>query len=66
MTPAHFKAIRHAASLTQSGLAALLHVQDIRTIRRYEHGERNVSGPVSLLMRMIERDGVDAVRELGG
>jgi DNA-binding transcriptional regulator YiaG len=53
MTPATFKAIRKQAGLTQSGLAALLRISDSRAIRRWETGEREISGPVSLLMEMI-------------
>jgi DNA-binding transcriptional regulator YiaG len=54
MTPSTFKSIRERAGLTQSGLAALLRVEDLRTIRRYEAGERAISGPVSLLMEMLD------------
>ena len=54
MTPATFKAIRQRAGLTQSGLAAVLRIGDIRTIRRWEAGEREISGPVTLLMEMID------------
>jgi DNA-binding transcriptional regulator YiaG len=54
MTPATFKAIRERASLTQAGLASRLRLSDDRTIRRYEEGSRKVSGPVSLLMEMID------------
>ncbi len=54
MTPDTFKAIRKRAGLTQSGLAAILRIEDTRTIRRYETGDRKVSGPVSLLMEMLD------------
>jgi len=54
MTPATFKAIRQRAGLTQSGLAAMLRIADIRTIRRWETGEREISGPVSILMEMLD------------
>lgn len=54
MTPATFKAIRQRAGFTQSGLAAVLRISDIRTIRKWEAGERAVSGPVSLLMEMLD------------
>lgn len=54
MAPATFEAIRKRAGLTQSGLAARLRVGDLRTIRRYEAGEREVSGPVSLLMDLLD------------
>jgi DNA-binding transcriptional regulator YiaG len=58
MTPAQFKAIRHKLGLTQSGLAARLRVEDIRSIRRYETGERSISGPVSLLMELMDEGSI--------
>lgn len=54
MTPATFKAIRQRLGLSQAGLAAVLRIEDVRTIRRYEMGERSVSGPVSLLMELLD------------
>ena len=54
MTPATFKAIRQRAGLTQSGLAGMLRIADIRTIRRWETGEREISGPVSILMELLD------------
>ena len=54
MTPATFKAIRERAGLTQDQLAKLLRISDGRTIRRYEDGSREVSGPVSILMELID------------
>jgi DNA-binding transcriptional regulator YiaG len=54
MTPATFKAIRKRAGLTQAGLASRLRLSDSRTIRRYEEGSREVSGPVSFLMELID------------
>ncbi len=54
MTPNEFKAIRQRAGLTQSGLAARLRISDIRTIRKWEAGEREISGPVSLLMEFLD------------
>ncbi len=54
MTPTTFKAIRQRAGLTQSGLAAMLRIADIRTIRRWETGEREISGPVSILMELLD------------
>ena len=55
MTPATFKAIRQRAGLTQSGLAAALRISDGRAIRRWETGEREISGPVTLLMELIDQ-----------
>jgi DNA-binding transcriptional regulator YiaG len=54
VTPATFKAIRQRAGLTQSGLAAVLRIGDLRTIRRWEAGEREISGPVTILMEMLD------------
>lgn len=60
MTPSQFKAIRTNASLTQEGLAKLLRLSDSRSIRRYEDGSREISGPISLLMELLH-DGILSV-----
>jgi DNA-binding transcriptional regulator YiaG len=52
MTPTDFRTIRNEAALTQSGLAARLRVT-LRAVQQWESGERNVSGPVSLLMELL-------------
>lgn len=54
MTPAAFKSIRKRAGMTIRGLADLLRISDEKTIRRYERGDRAISGPVSLLMEMLD------------
>ena len=54
MTPAQFKAIRNRYGLSQSDLASLLRLSDGRTIRRYEDGSRQISGPISLLMELLD------------
>lgn len=54
MTPATFKAIRERAGLTQGQLASHLRLSDSRTIRRYEDGSREISGPVSILMELLD------------
>jgi transcriptional regulator with XRE-family HTH domain len=54
MTPATFKAIRQRKGMTQLELAKFLRISDGRTIRRYEAGDREVSGPVSFLMELID------------
>ena len=56
MTPATFLSIRKQAGLTQSGLAARLRISDVRTIRKWEAGERAISGPVSLLMEQLDAE----------
>lgn len=53
MTPETFRAIRIAAGMSVRELAAWLRIEDPRTIRRWEDGERPVSGPVSLLMEQL-------------
>jgi transcriptional regulator with XRE-family HTH domain len=55
MTGAEFLAIRQRVGLTQTDLAERLRLDDLRTIRRYEKGERSVSGPVSLLMELLDK-----------
>ena len=54
MTPATIKAIRNRAGLTQSGLARVLRISDIRTIRRWETGDVPITGPASVIMEMLE------------
>jgi DNA-binding transcriptional regulator YiaG len=54
MTPATFQRIRAKLGMTQTQLAAVLRIEDIRTIRRWEKGERAISGPVSLLMELLD------------
>lgn len=54
MTPQHFRQIREAADLSRPQLAKILRIKEVKTIYRYEHGEREISRPVSLLMEMIE------------
>lgn len=54
MTPTELKAIRQRYGLTQSQLAALLRIADMRTIRRWEAGERPVSGPASIVLELMD------------
>jgi len=54
MTPAEFKSIRNSLGLSQARLAKALRLKDGRTIRRYESGETEISGPVSLIMEMLD------------
>jgi predicted transcriptional regulator len=56
MTPAKFIKIRKDAGLSLGQLSDIIRVHE-RTIRRYEDGTREISGPVSLIMELI-RDGV--------
>ncbi len=55
MTPATFKRIRtERLGMTQTQLAAVLRIDDIRTIRRWEKGDRAISGPVTYLMELLD------------
>lgn len=55
MNPATFYRIRtERLKLNQTELANLLRIEDRRTISRYEKGERSISGPVSLLMELLD------------
>lgn len=54
MTPATFNRIRKKLGMTQTQLAAVLRIEDIRTIRRWEKGQRAISGPVSFLMELLD------------
>ena len=53
MSPHEIKAIRQRFGLTQSGLAGILRISDIRTIRRWETGDIPVSGPASIVLEMM-------------
>ncbi len=53
MTPTEVKAIRTANRLTQTELARLLRISDIRTIRRWEQGDVPVSGPASIILELL-------------
>lgn len=54
MTPTELTAIRKRAGLSQSGLAALLRVADLRTVRRWEKGDVPVSGPASIVLELLD------------
>lgn len=58
MTTERFEAIRKRANdgkpLTYTQLGRLLRVHDRRTVRRWETGQRDISGPVSVLMELLD------------
>ncbi len=56
MTPNHIRTIRKEAGLSQTGLAAILRIKDLRTIRRWEKGEIPITGPASIILELIEDD----------
>lgn len=64
MTPAELKSIRQRHGLTQSELAALLRISDIRTIRRWETGDRPVSGPASVVLELMGPGSYDLQMEM--
>lgn len=53
MTPAQFKEARQRLGLSQKGMADLLGVSGDRTVRKWEDGEREISPPVILLLKII-------------
>lgn len=58
MTPAEFKKARQAAGLLTQKLAANALKSDLRTVQRWESGERAVPGPVQVALRLLaERRG---------
>ena len=57
MTPTRMKEIRKALGLSQKAMARALRLKgtDGRAIRQWEKGEREPSGPVTLLYEIFER-----------
>lgn len=51
-TPADLKAARHALGLTADGLARVVRVEGGRTVRRWEAGDREIPGPVTVLLEV--------------
>jgi DNA-binding transcriptional regulator YiaG len=49
MTAAGIRAARSKLGLTQAGLAALLR-SDLRTVQRWESGERGIPGPAAVAL----------------
>jgi len=55
MTPADFNCIRHSQGLSIAQIARILRVADRSTVHRWATGERNISGPASILLEMLDR-----------
>lgn len=55
MTPEEFKAARLAAGLPTLTAAAAALESDLRTIRRWEHGERTIPGPARVALRCLAK-----------
>ena len=51
-TPDERKAARRALGLSADGLARVVRIEDGRTVRRWEAGEREIPGPVTVLMEV--------------
>jgi transcriptional regulator with XRE-family HTH domain len=64
MIPADFNRIRQAKGLSIAQMARILRIADRSTVHRWATGERNISGPASILLEMLERGELPA-RYLG-
>jgi DNA-binding transcriptional regulator YiaG len=53
MTPAELRTLRHSLGLTQPQMAERLGVST-SGYRKWEHGERGISGPVLILIEQIK------------
>jgi transcriptional regulator with XRE-family HTH domain len=53
VTPTQFKDARIALGLSQNAMAKSLGLKTSRAIRQYQTGERQVSGPVAVLVAML-------------
>ncbi len=62
MTPEEFILIRQKFELTREELAELMG-ESPRLIRRWENGEKVIKGPVTVFMKMIDRHGVNFLKE---
>lgn len=50
MTPADLKSARHALGLSAEGFASWVGVAGGRVVRRWEAGDRDIPGPVKVLV----------------
>ena len=58
MTPVQFKQIRQSLGLSVKEMAEALRLSDERSVRRYEDGTREISGPIQLCIAYIQKYGV--------
>lgn len=61
--PLEIKALRSTLGLSQPKFAALLHV-DVGTLRNWEQGRREPTGPARALLTAIRNDPVHVLRAL--
>jgi DNA-binding transcriptional regulator YiaG len=53
MTPDELKSARQTLGLSAEGFAKLIRVESGRTVRRWEAGDRDIPGPVTVLIEAI-------------
>jgi DNA-binding transcriptional regulator YiaG len=63
MTPEELKAARRTLGLSAEGFARLVRVESGRTVRRWESGERDIPGPVTVIIELLQNSS-DARRRL--
>jgi DNA-binding transcriptional regulator YiaG len=56
MEPEKFRSIRKEAALSLKETARVLRIGDLGSVHRWEKGARPISGPVSIIMELIDRD----------
>lgn len=56
MTPNKFKSMRKEMGLSQKEVAHILRLKSDRAVRRYESGDREISGPIEELMTRVLKD----------
>lgn len=54
MTGSELRRIRLEAGLSLDGLAKVLGIESLSSVHRWEKGLRPISGPVAILMEMID------------
>jgi putative transcriptional regulator len=65
VNPAGVKALRARTGLSQAEFAELLSV-DLGTLRNWEQGRREPTGPAKALLRAIHRDPANVLKALAG
>lgn len=53
MTPDKFKEARMRLGMSQNDMAEFLGIASDRTVRRWEEGEKDIPGPVLLVLELI-------------
>lgn len=61
MSPEQFRRVRRKMGLSQNDVTDLFGLGSSRTVRRWEDGERDIPGPVILLMELCQN--IPAVRQ---